>query len=175
MKNFTLILIVLFILAGIVVLGNGNKAPENNDAIVATPEGTALRGAEGSDVMDTAGGGDDVILGGPEETEPATGAGIYTDYDPALLANADDGDVVIFFKADWCPTCNAFERDVIANADQIPADLTILKTDYDTSTVLKEKYGITYQHTYVQVDSQGKELTKWQGSTKLNQFLEKVI
>ena len=44
--------------------------------------------------------------------------------------------------------------------------LRVNYNDPDTDQEEKElakKYGITYQHTYVQIDSAGKELTKWNG------------
>jgi hypothetical protein len=39
----------------------------------------------------------------------------------------------------------------------------VFKTDYDTSNDLKTKYGVTYQHTFVQIDSSGNAITKWVG------------
>jgi hypothetical protein len=38
-----------------------------------------------------------------------------------------------------------------------------LKTDYDSNNELKKKYGVTYQHTFVQIDSNGNMITKWNG------------
>ena len=36
-------------------------------------------------------------------------------------------------------------------------------TDYDTTKDLQKKYGVTYQHTFVQIDSSGKALATWNG------------
>lgn len=47
--------------------------------------------------------------------------------------------------------------------DQIPAGVVVFKTDYDSSTDLKKKYAITYQHTFVLVDPNGNEIKKWNG------------
>ncbi len=120
------------------------------------------------------------ILAGPLDWEmqnnnsgPSTG--IFQDYDPALLANARDGDVIIFFTASWCPTCNALTRDINNNLDKIPADVSILKVDYDTSTAMKKKYNVRIQHTLVQVDENGNELTKWNGSLTLERLLSQII
>lgn len=87
----------------------------------------------------------------------------YTAYSPEALAQAtaDDQKVVIFFHASWCPTCKAASEDFQANIEKIPADVTILKADYDTEPELKKKYGVVMQDTFVQVDSTGKELAKW--------------
>lgn len=73
-------------------------------------------------------------------------------------------DVVLFFHASWCPTCKATEENLNADPTGIPAGLTIVKVDYDNSDELKQQYGITTQHTFVQVDADGNELAKWTGT-----------
>ncbi len=87
----------------------------------------------------------------------------YLAYSPENLtkAQSNNGKAVIFFHAGWCPTCIAAERDFKVNFDKVPENVTILQTDYDTSKELKQKYNVTYQDTFVQVDSQGNEVTKW--------------
>ncbi|MBI2593971.1 thioredoxin family protein [Candidatus Daviesbacteria bacterium] len=76
-------------------------------------------------------------------------------------ATENNGKAIVFFHAGWCPMCQAAEKDFMENFDKVPSDVTILKTDYDTSTQLKSKYGITMQDTWVQVDASGNEITKW--------------
>lgn len=87
----------------------------------------------------------------------------YVDYTTNYLAQYSGKTKILFFHANWCPTCKAAQEDILANIDQIPEDVVIIKTDYDTQTELKNKYGITYQHTYVITDDQGNELKKWNG------------
>lgn len=96
---------------------------------------------------------------------PATVAGSYVDYSPTAVATAtqNGGKAVLFFHASWCPTCKVANQEFTSKAAQIPAGVTVIKTDYDSSTELKKKYGVTYQHTFVQVDSAGNELAKWNG------------
>lgn len=102
--------------------------------------------------------------------------GSYEVYSPEKVAlAATEGDVVLFFHATWCPTCRALNSDIEKNISSIPKDLTILKTDYDTYTDLKKKYGITVQHTLVQVDKDGNLIKKWSGSPSLNDIISKVI
>ena len=98
----------------------------------------------------------------------------YVDYEPALLAQADSGDVVLFFDASWCPTCRVLDENLKDELGDFPNDLTILKVNYDKEKELKKKYSITYQHTLVQVDSQGNELAKWAGSNDLSAILKKL-
>jgi thiol-disulfide isomerase/thioredoxin len=84
----------------------------------------------------------------------------------SITANAD-GTNIIFFHAPWCPTCKAAESDINTNLSAIPAKFNILKTDFDTSTALKQKYGVTSQSTFVKVDKDGNKLSIGNGFTKL--------
>lgn len=89
--------------------------------------------------------------------------GQYLEYSPAVFAASGGSKRVYFFHASWCPTCKAANQEFMDNQNKIPADVIILKTDYDHETELKKLYGITYQHTFVYVDANGKELAKWNG------------
>ncbi|MFA5136193.1 MAG: thioredoxin domain-containing protein [Patescibacteria group bacterium] len=87
----------------------------------------------------------------------------YTDYTAASFNQVSDKKRVLFFHAKWCPTCKIANEEFIQNSDKIPADVILFKTDYDMENDLKSKYDITYQHTFVYVDIQGKEIIKWNG------------
>lgn len=113
--------------------------------------------------------------GGMMEGEPSDTmvTGSYEAYAPEKLARADRGDVVLFFHASWCPTCRAADKNITESG--VPAGITILKANYDTETALRKKYGITSQHTFVQVDSEGNLLKKWGGSSTVAQIQTEVI
>ena len=81
--------------------------------------------------------------------------------------------VVYFFHAPWCPTCRATEKAI--GRDGIPAGLTLVKVDFDTENDLRKKYGVTTQHTFVQVDPSGDELTKWTGSISGAEILAQTV
>ncbi|MFM2381929.1 MAG: hypothetical protein RLZZ76_696 [Candidatus Parcubacteria bacterium] len=100
--------------------------------------------------------------------------GSYEAYSASKLALAEKGDVVLFFKASWCPTCKALDADIKANAGSITEGVTILEVNYDTETALKQKYGVTSQHTLVQVDKDGKLISKWSGSPTLAALQTKI-
>ncbi len=94
----------------------------------------------------------------------------YREYSKdSFEVNAGKKTRMLFFYADWCPTCRPVDADIKANLDKIPKDVEIIRVNYnDTSTdsdeeKLAAKYGITYQHTFVQIDSAGNEVTKWNG------------
>lgn len=101
--------------------------------------------------------------------------GTYEAYTPEKLTWAEgEGKVVLFFKASWCPTCRALDADLKSNMSSIPAGVTILEVDYDNSAELKKKYGVTTQHTLVQVAANGELVTKWSGGNTLGTVLTKI-
>jgi len=100
--------------------------------------------------------------------------GQYVPYDASKIAFAKEGKVVLFFRASWCPTCRALDANIKANLSQIPQNVLILDVDYDKSADLKKQYGVTYQHTLVQVDASGNMIAKWSGSDGLSDLLKQV-
>ena len=90
-------------------------------------------------------------------------AGAYKDYsaDTVNTEQAQGQKVVLFFHAPWCPFCKTANTAFLNKTGEIPSGVTVLKTDYDSNTELKKKYGVTYQHTFVQIDQQGNMVTKW--------------
>ena len=102
------------------------------------------------------------------------GGGSYEIYDPAKLAKANDGKVVLFFRASWCPSCKVLDADIRSHLNDIPKGVTILDVDYDKYADLKKKYGVVMQHTLVQVDADGKEIAKWGGSATLTDLVKDI-
>ncbi len=100
--------------------------------------------------------------------------GTYEAYSADKIANAESGNVVLFFHASWCPSCKSVDADIKANMKDIPDNLTILDIDYDKSSDLKKKYGVTTQHTFVQVDAKGDLIKKWLGSPTLAAVVSEV-
>jgi len=126
---------------------------EKNDAMVKKDEGATMQKEEGAMMK----------------------FGSYESYEASKIATASAGDdVVLFFRASWCPSCRAVDADIKANLKSIPESLTILDVNYDDSTELKKKYGVTSQHTFVQVDTQGNLVKKWSGGSTLTSILAEV-
>lgn len=86
---------------------------------------------------------------------PAATAGSYEEYSESAVAEAD-GRVLLFFHASWCPQCRAIEDDI--RTEGVPAGVTILHVDYDSNQALRQRYGVTLQTTFVEVDSAGDPL-----------------
>jgi thioredoxin 1 len=88
-------------------------------------------------------------------------AGTYATYSANAVSSAKTNKVVLFFHAAWCPSCRALDAEITAKG--VKSGVTILKVYYDTANTLKAKYGVTTQHTLVQVTSGGELISKWTG------------
>ena len=137
------------------------QTPAAVASAVASASPSAAAAPSGSGTGTGAGAGAGAGVGA---TVAAARPGEYVEYqaysaDPAAHLNSD---VVLFFHAPWCPDCRATEASI--TKDGVPAGLTVVKVDFDSMTDLKQKYGITQQHTFVKVDAQGALLGRWTGS-----------
>ncbi|MBM3261200.1 thioredoxin family protein [Candidatus Kaiserbacteria bacterium] len=103
-----------------------------------------------------------------------TAPGSYEAFAPEKIAMAAKGKVILFFHASWCPSCRGLNSDIEKNVNGIPSGVTILKTNYDKETELKKKYGVTSQHTLVQVDKDGNLIKKWSGGSRLENLLAQI-
>ncbi|MCC7149361.1 MAG: thioredoxin family protein [Saprospiraceae bacterium] len=103
----------------------------------------------------------------------------YVQYSKSALDSASNNRRVLFFYASWCPTCKPADTNFTQNESKIPEDVTLIRVNYnDPETDQEEKelakqYGITYQHTFVQIDNSGKEVTKWNGG-QIDELLSSI-
>ena len=97
----------------------------------------------------------------------------YQTYTPELVESAlkIKQKVVLFFAASWCPSCKALDVAIRSDLGSIPADSLIVKINYDTSTALKQKYGVVTQHTTVVLNSDGQEKSKKIGAKTIGETL----
>ncbi len=123
-----------------------------------TPEQEAMEKKEGEAMMEKDGG-----------KMMNSDSSRYVEYSKAVLDQSADKRRVLYFYATWCPSCKAANEDFTANPNQIPEDVVVIRTNYNDPNTdqeekdLAKKYGITYQHTFVQIDAQGNQITKWNG------------
>ena len=56
---------------------------------------------------------------------------------------------------------------------KIPAKTTVVSVDYDQHTDLRQRYGVTTQHTFVQIDTNGEKTRQWV-STSVDALLKEL-
>ncbi len=76
----------------------------------------------------------------------------YIHFTDTAIAETE-GTKIVYFHADWCLTCNAFQNNIISEG--IPADVTFIKADYDQELDLRQKYGVNFQTFTVLIDDDG--------------------
>ena len=84
-----------------------------------------------------------------------------------------DSKVVLFFNATWCPDCRAINEALTSDPGKIPAGTTVVSVDYDQHTDLRQRYGVTTQHTFVQIDTNGEKTRQWV-STSVDALLKEL-
>lgn len=114
-----------------------------------------------------------------DKTMADKSASRYVEYSKAALDQAANNRRVLYFYANWCPICKPADADFKANSSKIPSDVTVIRVNYNDSDTdqeekdLAKKYAITYQHTFVQINGQGRETTKWNGG-QTTELLAKI-
>lgn len=96
----------------------------------------------------------------------------YIDYSEEAIKNTDKKFIVLFFHADWCPTCKAFEKQVLS--ESVPDDILILKVDFDTENDLRKKYNILTQTSFVLINKDGNLIKRWVWAKWIDDIVEKL-
>ncbi len=166
-KTAGIVLALVVVLGGAYLVMGGNK----EDAMMAK-ENTGDTAMVKEEMMKK----DEAQMADKEmdKGEAMMKVGSYESYSADKIARAETGKVVLFFHAAWCPSCRGLNTDIESNLKSIPEGVSILKTDYDKEVELKKKYGVTYQHTLVQVDKNGNMIKKWSGGAKLSNLLSEI-
>lgn len=113
------------------------------------------------------------------DTETTKNDSRYVEYSNRVLDITSSNRRVLFFYANWCPTCRPADVNFKESTSMIPEDVTVIRVNYnDTETDQEEKdlakqYGVTYQHTFIQIDAAGKEVTKWNGG-QINELIANI-
>lgn len=153
---------VVLIGGGMIITNQKSKAPENpkmapdNVMVTMTQEQIAAERAKALEVNSS-----------------------YVPYSKETIDEPATGRRVLFFYASWCPTCVPTDKNLSQNTSLLPNDVTVIRVNFNDPDTdqeekdLAKKYGVTYQHTFVQIDSQGKEITKWNGG-QIEELLGKI-
>jgi len=97
-----------------------------------------------------------------QETRPPADAVLFESLEQ-VTALARRGPAILYFHAEWCPTCQATMVSFQARWPEVQPGLTVIIADYDAETELKARYGVTYQNTFVQVAADGSRIQSWNG------------
>ena len=168
MKNTQMIMIAVLVVAvigGIAVMSNRSEPAKTPGMNV--DDAAIKKGETGTLTPDQ------------EAMEKKNANSRYVPYSKSAYDAAADKRRVLYFYATWCPSCKVANEDFTANPNKIPEDVVVIRTNYNDPNTdqeekdLAKKYGITYQHTFVQIDTQGKEITKWNGG-KTDELVAKV-
>ncbi len=157
-KNIVITLVIIAVVLGGYLYNNNSKVMDQPDTVVKTE----------TKMMDETVKQDDVMLSKQ-----------YIPYTKEALESSKGTRRVLFFYASWCPTCIPANVDFEKNLSMLPSDVIVIRVNYndpDTDAdekALATKYGITYQHTYVQIDAEGNEVVKWNGGA-IKELLAKI-
>ena len=151
MKRIQAIIVAALLIAA-VAYGQGAMSPKEDSEETGAMMSPKAPATEGTMMADAAPGGAMMSSGGKV---------VFTDLNDAQMLAAVEP-TVLFFHADWCPSCRADMRQIDSRLNEL-GNITVVVVDYDRSADLKKKYGITYQHTYVQIDGDGKKIALWNG------------
>lgn len=150
-------------------------------ALSVTTAGCGSTSADSPESNEAAAAAETALAETPLAETPSAGTGSgpgayidFADYE-ANKAAYDSTDVVLFFNAAWCSTCKVARDNIESDLSAIPSDLTIVLVDFDSAQDLRKKYGVTVQHTFVQVDPAGNELAKWASSLTTEEIAKNTV
>lgn len=104
-----------------------------------------------------------------QQTSAVEKSAKYLEFSRQNMVHEGDTRRVLFFYANWCPTCKPADQDLRDNIQKLPDDVAVIRVNYnddqtdESEKELAKKYKVTYQHTFVQIDQNGEVVTKWNG------------
>jgi len=168
------VLVIVSVVVGLLLVGSGAMAYTNNQNDKKEQEKMAMEKKTEDEAMmkkdKMPKEGDTMVKDGAMSK-----SGSYVtlaDYNANPTKYADSKKVY-FFHASWCPICQGIDKEINADMSKIPAGITLIKTDFDNSTDLRQKYGVTTQYTFVQVDSNNNETAQW-SATSLKKAIDGI-
>lgn len=161
------VVVATLLIGGALILGRGSSDSKNSGVNNQTQsdDASSIR-----DVSTDSENSDDLMV---KDTSR------YVEYFDGVLEEHSDKRRFLFFYASWCPTCRPLDADLRAQGDRIPDDVVIVRVNYndpdtdDAEDALAQKYDVTYQHTFVEIDTEGNEVKKWNGG-QLDELLSRL-
>jgi thiol-disulfide isomerase/thioredoxin len=177
LKRSSLLMVVLTLLLSSCSSGNEDNSSEPAEIAVQPSEEPTTQSETEDEISNTSPSKKPKKKSMPVAAAESAQPGSYLTL--AEYENSKDrfvnSNVVLFFNANWCSTCKIARDNIEANLDSIPSNLAIVVVDFDKETDLRKKYGVTIQHTFVQIDKDGNQLTKWSGSVTAQEIAEETV
>ena len=102
---------------------------------------------------------------------------LYEEYDDSGYFGVYDQDLfdqyeknVLFFTAEWCPSCTALESVIEEKKNYIPPYTSIMLVDFDNQS-MREEYEVVKQHTFILLDEENNEIKRWTNSDTLEDVI----
>lgn len=108
------------------------------------------------------------MLDDPEKGD----AGIYDDLDTDRFDLYEKN--ILFFTAQWCPSCLEADERFTQSASGIPSGVALWRVDYDAHEDLRNTYHIDAAHMFIVVDIEGNELQRWSGSMTIDDVITEI-
>lgn len=114
-----------------------------------------------------------------QESSQSKSESKYIEYSSGILERNVESNRILFFYANWCSTCRPADKEIGENENKIPNGYVVIRVNYnDTDTdneeeTLANKYKVTYQHTFVEIDKNGEVIQSWNG-VGLDMLLGKI-
>lgn len=137
--------------AGRVIEENGDKVTEKIAETGKERIGEALKGI-----------GEKILY--EEYDDP----GYFGVYDQSIFDQYEHN--ILFFTAQWCPSCQQLEEVVESKKSFIPPHVSIMKVDFEDQN-MKEKYEVVKQHTFILLDKEKNEIKRWTNSDTLEDII----
>lgn len=186
-KGGVKIYILLFIIT-ILIIGSAMMFGYGGDAVQSAKEDTQNKAQDalnqkGEEVMGKVIGGSQEIIGQKlketgekmleeEYTAVKGDPGFYGDYGEVDATHFER--VILFFTAPWCPSCTDAQNNIEINQKEIPANVAVVRVDFDHNNELREKYNVNKQHTFVLIDKSGEEISRWDNSKTLSEIIDNI-
>jgi len=176
-KIFLLIIIFVIIVISAIIFGYDNNGVREMQSDIQTKAQDVI--SEGSEVVV------EKVIDESKEVVgkklKKTGENMLGEkIEPGVYGEYGDEDVegfenkILFFTAPWCPSCTEVHENIIEEQKEIPADVAIIRVDFDNDVQLREKYGVDKQHTFILIDENGEEISRWNNSKTLKEIIENI-
>ena len=122
---------------------------------------------------------DEKMMEAPSDSNMMKKSTQYLMYEDGVLEANSTARRILFFYASWCPNCRPVDAELTKRVAELPEGVVVIRVNYNdpetdaAEKALASKYGVTYQHTFVEIDGSGEKVQTWNGGS-VDMLLSKV-